>query len=531
MSTRTDILLNECGDVKIVDGDTVVVGEADQIRQSWLIHIRTFMGELLTDVNKGVPWFQRVLEKRGNNAEVEQIFTEQTLLVPGVIRVNGVEVVVTDPSRRQYQITVDADIEGEDGAVFNYQGALPAGTCNNDTDDRYPLSVEGLIVWFDAQDLSELTYDPSTPYLRLENKGGTGYAIGTNNAPCKAQLVDGDMEASGTAAWSSGNSATVVKSTVNPQEGSQVLAVQDTGTLPAYAYQNAITIGCEYRLQGWARRRDGLPRITFRIWDGTTSLFSIGGPGSSWVAVDVTFTATSTELRFGYDGLTTSTNYADFDDMTLTATTPGGTGYPVLVGVSPLNNKRSIYLGNTVASGDTAYLEFYDTKALRPSKAFTVFYVGMILDDTGTYDYGLVAFRGQNDAGTEEESNWLTKVEASPTNPALRFYSKTAAGLAKDSEAALAAGQAFVPFYSAASVKQTGFTDFWHNGVKATGDASVLARYLDGDGFIGAGMNADCETPANIMYGYFGEMLVYERELTDSEIEQMGNWLAAKWGF
>lgn len=133
MATRKDILLNECGDVKIENGDTVLIDGPDQIRQSWLIHMRTLQGEMITNTNAGMPWFQEdgILGKHQNLAAVEQFFYDGSLLVPGVIRVNGVEVKVFDLSSRTYEINVDCTIESDDGEeaqTFNYQGVVPAST-------------------------------------------------------------------------------------------------------------------------------------------------------------------------------------------------------------------------------------------------------------------------------------------------------------------------------------------------------------------------------------------------------------------
>lgn len=194
VEVRKDILLNECGDFAIVNGDLAIVDGVDQIRQSWLIHIRTLLGELITNVNDGVPWFQTILDKHSDFTAIEQIFFEKTLQVPGIISVEGVEIKAFDIQARQWEITVECTCEGEEGSsTFSYQGAMPIGTCTGTLSEDLPLTVDGLTVWFDAQDLGNLTYDPTVPSLRLENKAGEGYALAVGNGP--ELLVDGDMEA------------------------------------------------------------------------------------------------------------------------------------------------------------------------------------------------------------------------------------------------------------------------------------------------------------------------------------------------
>ncbi len=133
MTIRKDILLNECGDIKIENGDVVLIDGPDQIRQAWLIHIRTLKGELVSNINLGMPWFQEggIMGKHQDLTAVEEFFRVGSLQVPGVIRVNSVEVKVFDPNLRQYEVNVDCTIEsdeGEEAQTFSYQGAIPAST-------------------------------------------------------------------------------------------------------------------------------------------------------------------------------------------------------------------------------------------------------------------------------------------------------------------------------------------------------------------------------------------------------------------
>jgi hypothetical protein len=207
---------------------------------------------------------------------------------------------------------------------------------------------------------------------------------------------------------------------------------------------------------------------------------------------------------------------------------------PALIGVSPLNNKRTVFFNNPTASGREGQLQIFDTPALRPGGGeFTVFFVGMCLDDTVDYIAGLVGFRGQNDLGTVEEANWLTKEEENAGSflPEYRAYSKTASVASAVSYGILASGSEFDPFYTTAIFRTGASTSFYENGTSVAGSATITTRYLDGDGFIGAGLSSDCATPTDFMYGYFGELIVYNRELTSDEIDSVNAWLAEKWGF
>jgi hypothetical protein len=174
----TDILLNQCGDIKIEDGDTVLVNGADKVRQSWLIHIRTFLGEWFLDENMGVPYLQEIFAKGISKAEVKRILTAATLDVEGVSRVFGVIVGDIDLNTREVEVEMDVEVLGTDRQVFAYSGPVDASVCTGTSDADFPLSVEGLKVWFDALDLGNMTYDPSNDVLELQNKAGSGRATG-----------------------------------------------------------------------------------------------------------------------------------------------------------------------------------------------------------------------------------------------------------------------------------------------------------------------------------------------------------------
>jgi hypothetical protein len=206
-----------------------------------------------------------------------------------------------------------------------------------------------------------------------------------------------------------------------------------------------------------------------------------------------------------------------------------GSVYPTLVGVTNINNKRAVYFNNS--GGEEAHLQFFDTRALRPGGGnFTVFYVGQT---KASAEVGLIGFKGQNDLGTIEEANWLIRRESADiaTKPALRGYSKTAAVAEASSRAPDNASTLSDPFYVTAIFKNGANTEFYYNGTSIGGSATIATRYLDGDGFIGAGLASNCVTPDDFGTAYFGEVLVYDGVIVASDIELVNAWLANKWGF
>lgn len=176
---KKDLLLNPCGDLMIRDGDFVIVEDADQVRQSWLIRVRTFRGEWLLDAKMGLPYFQEIFEKGTSRRHIEQLFIDLTLATPGVLQVISASLESVDPASRNFQLTVEAMIEGPEHATFRYDSTLAPASCPIQGDLEYPLTIPNLALWFDAQDLSKLTWDGT--HLIMQNKAGTGRAVGAGD--------------------------------------------------------------------------------------------------------------------------------------------------------------------------------------------------------------------------------------------------------------------------------------------------------------------------------------------------------------
>ena len=175
----TDLLLNKCGDLKIVDGDFFIVRGADAVRQHWLIRVRTYQGEWILNEDMGVPYFQTVFAKNATNAEIENIFRELTLKTPGVLSVERVALSGFDPLTRSINLRVDATIEGDEHYTFYYDGPLSPDACPLEPAQDYPAQFEGLRIWFDAFYGDGREWDGT--HLKLINKAGTGFADGAGS--------------------------------------------------------------------------------------------------------------------------------------------------------------------------------------------------------------------------------------------------------------------------------------------------------------------------------------------------------------
>lgn len=167
------------------------------------------------------------------------------------------------------------------------------------------------------------------------------YSIVELNIPSSATiptnlLTDGDMEASGTGAWTAVFGATLSKEIGTAYAGSQVLRIAGTGGTNHAAEQSVLTVGSVYRVTGYMRS-NGTNSPSVRqggsiVVSGTTS--------TSWQPIDTVFVATATNLRL-YKGSLTD-GYVEFDDIFVTNDTT-------------LRTPELIKDGNMEANGTSAW--------------------------------------------------------------------------------------------------------------------------------------------------------------------------------
>lgn len=126
-------------------------------------------------------------------------------------------------------------------------------------------------------------------------------------------LVDGDMEAADTTAWSAAGVDTAKVAGTRPDgTGSQVMRVTRTGSTGC-AFQNVAATGKKYKITGWARSVDGiaLPHIFFPlgqiIWQGTAS--------TSWQYFAVE--AIAGNITMGLYAGASIGNVAEYDDISV----------------------------------------------------------------------------------------------------------------------------------------------------------------------------------------------------------------------
>lgn len=119
----TNLKLSETGDLAIESNRLVLVDGVDEIRQNWLIAVRTIRGEWFLDQEIGVPYVQVpgitvgnvVTDKAISRRELQQLIADASRRVPGVLQVNLVTIGEIDLATRKVAIQVECAIDGAGG--------------------------------------------------------------------------------------------------------------------------------------------------------------------------------------------------------------------------------------------------------------------------------------------------------------------------------------------------------------------------------------------------------------------------------
>lgn len=120
------------------------------------------------------------------------------------------------------------------------------------------------------------------------------------------ELLDGDMELTGTANWLGAGSPFLTKQVSDLAYSTQCLRITINAVAGSYAYQNKLVVGRKYRVRGYARS-DGavnVPEVRCgaSLWTGVAS--------TSWQFFDIVFTADQVYLRLFCNA---SVGYVEFD--------------------------------------------------------------------------------------------------------------------------------------------------------------------------------------------------------------------------
>ena len=163
-----------------------------------------------------------------------------------------------------------------------------------------------------SSDIAIADYDEFHYYsdriLNLEKITESYYADINGNI-----LIDGNMEAADTSAYTANNDAVLTKSTADPYEGTQALRIAYDGTANPGALQSVIESGKRYHITGRGRG-DGTAKP--QIYFDSISHF-VGTTSTDWQYFDFTYTSGAT-TNLGLIGNSAGVgNWVEFDDIVI----------------------------------------------------------------------------------------------------------------------------------------------------------------------------------------------------------------------
>ncbi len=98
MTDLGDLAVDALGNLALLDGDLIVLGRSEAIRQDVRIALLMVLGEWFRDTQRGLPWFTEMLAKPGGKAIIDRNLRRGILSVQGVTSV--VRVTVTEGDDR-----------------------------------------------------------------------------------------------------------------------------------------------------------------------------------------------------------------------------------------------------------------------------------------------------------------------------------------------------------------------------------------------------------------------------------------------
>jgi hypothetical protein len=101
-------------DLKVTNGDLVLVSNADAIQQHLIQRLKLFRGEWFLDLDAGVPYFQDILVKNPNPALVDGVLKDAILGSPGVLELTSFSMIYDTTART---LTVTFTVETINGPV------------------------------------------------------------------------------------------------------------------------------------------------------------------------------------------------------------------------------------------------------------------------------------------------------------------------------------------------------------------------------------------------------------------------------
>ena len=111
----SDIKLDELtDDICLVDSSLQLTQGVDSRKQHLEIRLKTFLGEWFLDTTVGVPFIQRLFEKKNpDNLLIQSVLRPEIEATPGITAINNISFKI-DRAARKLDITINVEsVEGE----------------------------------------------------------------------------------------------------------------------------------------------------------------------------------------------------------------------------------------------------------------------------------------------------------------------------------------------------------------------------------------------------------------------------------
>jgi len=212
----------------------------------------------------------------------------------------------------------------------------------------------------------------------------------------------------------------------------------------------------------------------------------------------------------------------------------GDTGKPQLVGSSPINGHRAVYLDNDNAINKQT-LNISNTPAIRDVDGLTMIVVARpTINPVSeiTESLCLLSLDGVNQllpSPVEEEYyNFFYDIDvAGTTTTKLKTLSKTLGSITASTYSPDGAAIYSPEIYTFRIDYTSAYQDFYRDFTNLAATGSINEALFNGEGYGGAALPAPI---ADFFRGHIGEIIVYNNKITDASLDILLDYLAVKWG-
>ena len=105
----SDLLLDDDGDIAIVNGDLAIVMGSDAVKQNLMQRLRFFTGDWFLDTSIHVPYYESIFKKNPDLQEVQAILQNVIVTTPGVLSLDSFDLQL-DTSTRKLSVSFQVSV-------------------------------------------------------------------------------------------------------------------------------------------------------------------------------------------------------------------------------------------------------------------------------------------------------------------------------------------------------------------------------------------------------------------------------------